>query len=77
MGRGRKRALGRILGLAVRIEEHLQKMESHPDHESLTRWEQEVRSWIDQVAHVLPDLGRRTAAERSARIAEWRGRLGA
>ena len=72
----RKEALKRVRGLALRVEEHLNKIESRPDHPACSYWRQEVGNWVRQIAEAIPATGKRTAEEWSERIRDWARRSG-
>jgi hypothetical protein len=75
MAMRRKDALKRLNGLYPLVEEHLQKIADDPTSRDVPHWTQEVNSWIRQMEDVLPHVGDNTAAEWSARIADWKARL--
>ena len=76
MAMSRKDALKRLNGLAPRVEEHLQKIADNPASRDVPHWIGEINHWIKQVERMLPHAGNKTAAEWTARIAEWKVRLG-
>jgi hypothetical protein len=76
MSMSRKEALKRVQGLALRVEEHLNKLESRPDHLASSHWRHEVRNWLRQIGEALPALGGRTAEEWSERLRDWVRRAG-
>jgi hypothetical protein len=76
MAISRKDALRRLTGLAPRVEEHLIKIADNPASPEVPHWTTEVDSWIKQMEHVLPHVGKKTSAGWRAKIAEWKDKLG-
>jgi hypothetical protein len=72
----RQKALERLAGFTPRVEEHLAKIAANPGHSSVRHWKQEVDNWLNQMEAVLPHVGKKTAAQWSARISQWRQALG-
>lgn len=75
MGLSRKDALKRLNGLAPEVEQHLEKIAADPESENVIHWISEIKSWLRQMEDVLPQVGRKTAAEWTARIAGWKARM--
>jgi hypothetical protein len=69
-------ALKRLNGLAAKVEDHLAKIAQSPASRDVPHWRGEINNWIRQMEEVLPHAGKKTAADWSARIAGWKGRLG-
>ena len=76
MGISRKAALKRLDGLAPRVEDHLNKLADDPDGEDAAHWVLEVRGWIRQIEDLLPQVGSKTSAEWTSKIAGWKARIG-
>lgn len=74
MGR-RKTALIRLEGLAPNIENHLEKIKAMPHDPAVAHWKREVRGWLGQGEALLPDLGKKTAQQWQAKIADWQNQL--
>ena len=71
MSISRKKALKRLNSLALNVELHLQSIKDDPDSDAVNHWRFEVRSWLLQMQHVLPSVGRKTGDDWSVRIEKW------
>jgi hypothetical protein len=68
--------LSNVDGLGRQIEIHLAKIARQPGAAANDHWIVELNGWIKQIEAVLPNIGRKTAAEVAARIALWKAMFG-
>lgn len=68
----RRQALVRCRAYEIQIEEHLEKLERHPENWAGPHWRREIMAGI---RGLLPHLGRKTGGEWEARLEQWRVRL--
>jgi hypothetical protein len=71
----RKRALERLNGLVLRVEEHLGKIVASPGNPSVPHWTHEVANWLWQMEELIPHVGVKTGATWKARIKGWRSKI--
>jgi hypothetical protein len=62
-------------GLALRVEEHLQKIAQNPGTRDVTHWRTEVDTWLNDMEAVLQHTGKKISVEWQERIQQWRGTL--
>jgi hypothetical protein len=72
----RKNALKRLSGLALKVDEHVQKIAADPTSRDAPHWQKEVETWIQQMEAVLLDVGEKTADAWAARIGQWKQQMG-
>lgn len=74
MAFGRRNALKRLNGLAIRVQGHLQKLADTPDSPAAMHWIHETRNWLSQMERVLSQLGKRTSERWARQIANWKSK---
>ena len=68
MGIPRKDALKRLQCLAGQVELHLDKIAKMPESLSVPHYRHEILNWLSDMRAVLPQVGKRTAAQWQAKI---------
>jgi hypothetical protein len=71
MALSRSRALDRMEGLAEQVEIHLGKIAAEPASQAVALWEGEIQTFVGEIERLLPNVGVKTGAEWSQKIAEW------
>jgi hypothetical protein len=71
----RAKALERLEGLAPQVVKHLAKIAGNPEGREVPHWIKEISNWLNQMEAVLPYVGKKTGAQWSAKINEWRQAL--
>jgi hypothetical protein len=75
MSIGRKKALERLEALALRVEEHFDKIEAARDDPAVNHWRTEIRAWLDQMNIAVPHVGRRSGEAWTRMLQRWQERL--
>ncbi|HWE35408.1 MAG TPA: hypothetical protein VG406_02465 [Isosphaeraceae bacterium] len=72
----REKALGRMKGLAARIEEHLDKLANEPENLAAEHWRFETVNRIAQVEALNRHVGAKTGADWEQKITAWKIAIG-
>jgi hypothetical protein len=61
MAMSRQKAIERLRTRSKNILEHFGKIAQNPKSDALDHWKSEIRNWIREMEHALPNAGSNTA----------------
>jgi hypothetical protein len=76
MAISRQQALNRMQGLSTQVERHLAKIAAEPSSQAVAHWRTEIRAWLGEIERLTPNVGKKTGAEWTSKVAEWRRLIG-
>jgi RHS repeat-associated protein len=76
LGISRQQSLKRIEGLASQVQEHLRKIAADPASKAVPHWQREVRAFVGEIERLIPNVGKKTGADWTERVAAWLREIG-